>query len=106
LSLEKVGLKWSMLATMSWDCMYETLEEYVQEKVSIGFLDRGPGMIARRNLTRPVHCCRIWKVANGMGMFLQTTERRTILLEHWVGGLIASVLPLAKTNSKRSISTS
>lgn len=37
LSLEKVGLKWSMLATMSWDSMFETLEEYVQEKVSIGW---------------------------------------------------------------------
>jgi hypothetical protein len=32
LSLEKLGLKWSMLATTSWDSMYETLCDYVDEK--------------------------------------------------------------------------
>jgi hypothetical protein len=32
LSLEKLGLKWSMLATTSWDSMYETLCDYVEEK--------------------------------------------------------------------------
>jgi hypothetical protein len=32
LSLEKLGLKWSMLATTSWDSMYETLCNYVDEK--------------------------------------------------------------------------
>ena len=31
--LEKVGLKWSMLATTSWDSMYDTLAEYVESKV-------------------------------------------------------------------------
>lgn len=36
LALEKVGLKWSMLATTSWDCMFETLEEYVEEKTRNG----------------------------------------------------------------------
>jgi hypothetical protein len=36
LSLEKIGLKWSMLATTSWDSMFETLEEYVTEKTRNG----------------------------------------------------------------------
>ena len=30
LALEAVGLKWSMLATLSWESMYETLEAYVE----------------------------------------------------------------------------
>jgi hypothetical protein len=34
-ALEKVGLKWSMLATTSWDAMFETLEAYVEDKVSL-----------------------------------------------------------------------
>lgn len=33
LALEKVGLKWSMLATTSWESMFDTLVEYVEEKV-------------------------------------------------------------------------
>lgn len=36
-ALEKVGLKWSMLATTSWDSMYDTLVEYVEAKVSEDF---------------------------------------------------------------------
>lgn len=36
LALEKIGLKWSMLATTSWDSMYETLVEYVEEKTKNG----------------------------------------------------------------------
>jgi hypothetical protein len=36
LALEKMGLKWSMLATTSWDSMFETLEEYVDEKTRNG----------------------------------------------------------------------
>ena len=32
LSLEKIGLKWSMLATTSWESMFETLCQYVEEK--------------------------------------------------------------------------
>jgi Helicase associated domain len=36
LALEKVGLKWSMLATTTWDEMFETLEEYVKEKTRNG----------------------------------------------------------------------
>ena len=32
LSLEKIGLKWSMLATTSWESMFETLTQYVAEK--------------------------------------------------------------------------
>ena len=31
-SLEKIGLKWSMLATTSWESMFETLCLYVEEK--------------------------------------------------------------------------
>lgn len=31
-ALEKVGLKWSMLATTSWESMYDTLCDYVQSK--------------------------------------------------------------------------
>ncbi|GAX26447.1 hypothetical protein FisN_37Hh003 [Fistulifera solaris] len=31
-ALDKLGLKWSMLATTTWDCMWETLREYVQEQ--------------------------------------------------------------------------
>jgi hypothetical protein len=31
--LEGVGLKWSMLATTSWDEMYETLKEYAEQQV-------------------------------------------------------------------------
>ncbi|KAL3904251.1 MAG: hypothetical protein SGILL_010141, partial [Bacillariaceae sp.] len=31
-ALEKIGLKWSVLATTTWDSMFETLEEYVKEK--------------------------------------------------------------------------
>ena len=31
--LETVGLKWSMLATTSWDEMYDTLKEYADEQV-------------------------------------------------------------------------
>ena len=31
-SLEAVGLKWSMLATMSWDSMCDTLRTYVQQQ--------------------------------------------------------------------------
>jgi Helicase associated domain len=34
LELEKIGLKWSMLATTSWDSMFETLESYVQSQTS------------------------------------------------------------------------
>lgn len=34
-ALEKVGLKWSMLATTSWDSMFDTLCEYVEAKVSV-----------------------------------------------------------------------
>ena len=30
--LENVGLKWSMLATTSWDGMYETLKEYSEQQ--------------------------------------------------------------------------
>lgn len=36
LDLEKVGLKWSMLATNSWDSMYETLCEYVDQRKKEG----------------------------------------------------------------------
>jgi hypothetical protein len=36
LALEKIGLKWSMLATTPWDSMFETLEEYVKEKTRNG----------------------------------------------------------------------
>ncbi|KAG7360208.1 helicase domain protein [Nitzschia inconspicua] len=36
LALENIGLKWSMLATTSWDSMFETLEEYVKEKTKNG----------------------------------------------------------------------
>jgi Helicase associated domain len=32
LELEKIGLKWSMLATTSWDSMFETLEKYVSHQ--------------------------------------------------------------------------
>ena len=32
LSLEKIGLKWSMLATTSWESMFETLCQYVEGK--------------------------------------------------------------------------
>eukprot|EP00934_Nitzschia_sp_Nitz4_P008155 Nitzschia sp. Nitz4//scaffold41_size133979//117900//120962//NITZ4_003371-RA/size133979-processed-gene-0.93-mRNA-1//-1//CDS//3329551542//8145//frame0 len=35
-ALEKVGLKWSMLATTSWDSMFETLCEYVTSKTKDG----------------------------------------------------------------------
>lgn len=31
--LEGVGLKWSMLATTSWDGMYDTLKEYAEQQV-------------------------------------------------------------------------
>jgi len=32
LALENIGLKWSMLATTSWESMFETLCQYVEEK--------------------------------------------------------------------------
>jgi hypothetical protein len=32
LALEKIGLKWSMLATTSWESMFDTLCEYVEDK--------------------------------------------------------------------------
>ena len=32
--LEEIGLKWSMLATMSWDSMFETLGVYVEDQKS------------------------------------------------------------------------
>eukprot|EP00526_Cylindrotheca_closterium_P002923 CAMPEP_0113658962 /NCGR_PEP_ID=MMETSP0017_2-20120614/32062_1 /TAXON_ID=2856 /ORGANISM="Cylindrotheca closterium" /LENGTH=1012 /DNA_ID=CAMNT_0000573397 /DNA_START=113 /DNA_END=3147 /DNA_ORIENTATION=+ /assembly_acc=CAM_ASM_000147 len=35
-ALEKVGLKWSMLATTSWESMFETLCEYVRSKTKDG----------------------------------------------------------------------
>jgi hypothetical protein len=35
-ALERVGLKWSMLATTSWDSMYDTLCDYVQSKTKDG----------------------------------------------------------------------
>lgn len=35
-ALERVGLKWSMLATTSWESMYETLCDYVQSKTKEG----------------------------------------------------------------------
>jgi hypothetical protein len=38
LALEKVGLKWSMLATTSWDSMFDSLVEYVESKVRLLFL--------------------------------------------------------------------
>jgi len=33
--LEALGLKWSMLATVSWDSMYQTLTAYVQRQVDL-----------------------------------------------------------------------
>jgi len=36
LSLVKLGLKWSMLATTTWDSMYETLCEYVEKRKKEG----------------------------------------------------------------------
>jgi Helicase associated domain len=36
LALEKMGLKWSMLASTSWESMYETFCEYVQQKKTSG----------------------------------------------------------------------
>ncbi len=36
LALEKIGLKWSMLATTSWDSMFETLCEFVSDKTRMG----------------------------------------------------------------------
>jgi hypothetical protein len=38
LALEKVGLKWSMLATTSWDSMFDSLAEYVESKVRLVLL--------------------------------------------------------------------
>ena len=35
-ALEKVGLKWSMLATTSWESMYDTLCDYVKAKTKDG----------------------------------------------------------------------
>ena len=35
-ALEKIGLKWSVLATTSWDSMFETLQEYVKERTRNG----------------------------------------------------------------------
>jgi hypothetical protein len=35
-ALEQLGLKWSMLATTSWDSMYETLCDYVAERTKDG----------------------------------------------------------------------
>jgi hypothetical protein len=35
-ALEKIGLKWSILATTTWDSMFETLEEYVRDKTRNG----------------------------------------------------------------------
>ncbi|KAL3910415.1 MAG: hypothetical protein SGILL_007698 [Bacillariaceae sp.] len=35
-ALENIGLKWSVLATTTWDSMFETLEEYVNEKTRNG----------------------------------------------------------------------
>ena len=35
-ALEKVGLKWSMLATTSWESMYDTLCEYVDSQTKDG----------------------------------------------------------------------
>ena len=32
-ALEKVGLKWSMLATTSWESMFDTLSDYVKTMV-------------------------------------------------------------------------
>lgn len=34
IALEKLGLKWSMLSSTSWDAMFETLLEYVTERKS------------------------------------------------------------------------
>lgn len=36
LALEKVGLKWSMLATTSWEAMFDTLVAYVDDKEKKG----------------------------------------------------------------------
>lgn len=36
LALEKIGLKWSMLATTSWESMFDTLCEYVEERTKDG----------------------------------------------------------------------
>lgn len=36
LALEQIGLKWSMLATTSWESMFDTLCEYVEEKTKDG----------------------------------------------------------------------
>ena len=33
IQLEGVGLKWSMLATTSWDGMYDTLKEYAEQQI-------------------------------------------------------------------------
>jgi hypothetical protein len=37
LALEKIGLKWSMVAT-TWDSMFESLAEYVESKVRLVLL--------------------------------------------------------------------
>ena len=31
-ALEAVGLKWSVLTSITWDSMFDTLKEYVEEK--------------------------------------------------------------------------
>ena len=36
LALEGVGLKWSMIVTMSWDGMYDTLKEYIDQQQKSG----------------------------------------------------------------------
>ncbi len=51
-ALENVGLKWSMLATTSWESMYDTLCEYVDSKVgSKGLMDNGVCCRAHTRLT-------------------------------------------------------
>lgn len=45
-ALEKVGLKWSMLATTSWEAMFETLVAYVEEKVRVAVLKSSCGRLA------------------------------------------------------------
>eukprot|EP00978_Attheya_sp_CCMP212_P017087 scaffold45377_cov50-Attheya_sp.AAC.1 len=39
LELEKIGLKWSVLSTASWDSMYESLVEYAELKKKDGDWD-------------------------------------------------------------------
>lgn len=89
-----------MLATTSWESMFETLVEYVEKKVrKLGRMVAHCAVVANSTVAltaisknNPITIGRRRKKANGMETFQLIIVLMTILPEPLGGGLIGNVL--------------